>query len=165
MLREMHTWKSKVNTGRIGEREAEDFLLKRGLRTLERNWRYSHKEVDLIMAGEDAIHFVEVRSLTAPSLIKPYESLGFNKKRNLMVAASAYMALKHINKEISLDVVSVQFFDGEVFIEYFCHASPVSMHLVDSRLIHCCSVFNHKRIAPKTTFYLPQTTDPTCGSK
>ena len=122
MLREMHTWKSKVNTGRIGEREAEDFLLKRGLRTLERNWRYSHKEVDLIMAGEDAIHFVEVRSLTAPSLIKPYESLGFNKKRNLMVAASAYMALNHINKEISLVVVSVQFFDGEVFIEYFCNA-------------------------------------------
>lgn len=122
MLREMHSWKSKVSTGRRGEREAENFLLMRGLRTLERNWRYSHKEIDLIMESEDSIHFIEVRSLTAPSLIKPYESLGFNKKKNLMIAASAYMAFNQINKEISLDVVSVQFFNDEVYIEYFCNA-------------------------------------------
>lgn len=74
------------------------------------------------MESEDSIHFIEVRSLTAPSLIKPYESLGFNKKKNLMIAASAYMAFNQINKEISLDVVSVQFFNDEVYIEYFCNA-------------------------------------------
>ncbi|GAB1374532.1 hypothetical protein MASR1M46_14180 [Bacteroidales bacterium] len=42
-----------------------------------------------------------------------------------MIAASAYMAFNHINKEISLDVVSVQFFKDEVYIEYFCtHLLP-----------------------------------------
>lgn len=122
MLSEMREKETKIEIGKRGEREAENYLLKRGLKTLERNWHCSHKEVDLIMDGDDTIHFVEVRTLTAPSQIKPYESLGNTKKRNLMMAATSYIAIKRINKEISLDVVSVQIFENEVFIEYFCNA-------------------------------------------
>ena len=41
--------------GKIGENLALRYLERRGLRLLERNWRYGHLEVDLIM--EDDLYF------------------------------------------------------------------------------------------------------------
>jgi len=113
---------SKLEKGRRGEREAEMFLINRGLRTLECNWRCSHKEIDLIMEEGEIIHFVEVRTLTAPALIKPYETIGLGKQRNLIKAASSYLAKKRISKEVSFDIVSVLFDNGRAEIEYFQNA-------------------------------------------
>ena len=113
---------TRQETGKRGEREAEEFLNKRGLTTLERNWRCGHKEVDLIMDGVGAIHFVEVRALSAPSLLKPYETIGFNKQMNLIRAASSYVAKHRVKKEVSFDIISVQFYEDHTVIEYFQNA-------------------------------------------
>jgi len=40
-------------TGRRGEAEAERFLNRMGLRTLDKNWRAGHREIDLIMEWSD----------------------------------------------------------------------------------------------------------------
>lgn len=113
---------TKRETGRRGEREAEMFLNDKGLRTLECNWQCSHKEIDLIMDEDNVIHFVEVRTLTAPSLLKPYETVGIAKQRNLIRAASSYLAIKRVRKEVSFDIVSVLFNNGRAEIEYFPNA-------------------------------------------
>lgn len=122
LVRENGNMAYRQERGNRGEREAERFLTDMGLKIVERNWRYRHKEVDLIMEGRDTIHFVEVRSLSSPSLLKPYETIGPAKQRNLIYAASAYVSIKGIRKEVSLDIVSVLFENNNTIIEYFQNA-------------------------------------------
>jgi putative endonuclease len=74
------------------------------------------------MDEDNVIHFVEVRTLTAPSLLKPYETVGIAKQRNLIRAASSYLAKKRVRKEVSFDIVSVLFNNGRAEIEYFPNA-------------------------------------------
>ena len=48
--------------GILGERKAARFLGRNGLRILQRNWRCSVGEIDIIALDGDTIVFVEVRS-------------------------------------------------------------------------------------------------------
>jgi putative endonuclease len=48
--------------GREGERRAEQYLCERGYTVLERNFRSSRGEIDLIAEKDDRIIFVEVKN-------------------------------------------------------------------------------------------------------
>ena len=50
-----------IQRGRRGEEEAAGFLLGKGYSILERNWRYGHREIDIIAADRGMIVFVEVK--------------------------------------------------------------------------------------------------------
>lgn len=109
---------SEMSLGRKGEEVALQFLESRGLRLLERNWRWHHKEIDLIMEGGDAVHFVEVKSLRAPAARQPWEAVTPEKQRNVAMAAEHFIFERHIRKEARLDVVSVLFKDDSFEVEY-----------------------------------------------
>ncbi|PKP42617.1 MAG: endonuclease [Bacteroidetes bacterium HGW-Bacteroidetes-10] len=106
-------------TGRIGEREAERFLHKEGLKTLDKNWRAGHREIDLIMEGVDGIHFVEVRTLRVPNIHEPFESITRKKQMLLMSAARAYLASRRLYNEAIFDIVSVVLNGDKAEIQYF----------------------------------------------
>lgn len=50
--------------GQFGERLAEEFLIRRGYRVLDRNVKTSFKELDLIMTKNGVLVFVEVKTRT-----------------------------------------------------------------------------------------------------
>ena len=50
----------KIKIGNIGESLAADFLEEKGFEILERNYRYRHAEIDLIVRRNDWVLFVEV---------------------------------------------------------------------------------------------------------
>lgn len=52
---------SRTHTGRRGEQVAEARLIDLGFEILERNWRWQHREIDLIARREDTVVFVEVK--------------------------------------------------------------------------------------------------------
>ena len=112
--------------GRRGEDVALDFLLKRGMGLVARNWRSGHKELDLIVEDEMFLRIVEVKSLTYPNMIDPFEEVGWQKRRRIIAAAQHFAALKCIKKEIVFDVVSVVFNGSFYRVEYFPDAfAPV----------------------------------------
>lgn len=55
-----------IPTGKRGENAAKSYLLKSGLIFIESNWRYKHKEIDLIFKDKNNfIIFIEVKTRRA----------------------------------------------------------------------------------------------------
>lgn len=112
----------KSETGRRGEEIALAWLSARGLRLLDRNWRGGHKELDLVMESSDRVHVVEVKTMTPPLQIQPYEKVDARKQALLMAAASRYIVEKHVRKEVQFDVVSVVLGEDGPAVEYIPEA-------------------------------------------
>ena len=111
-------FKNRQTLGKKGEDVALEYLLQRGMKLLERNWRCGHKEIDLIMEDGGFIRFVEVRTREYPSNMEPFESVSVQKRNKVMAAARGYMAGKGIKmcrgKEVVFDIVSI-LFNGSLF--------------------------------------------------
>ena len=117
--------KNRQDLGKRGEDVALEYLLQRGMKLLERNWRSGHKELDLVMEEEEFIRIVEVRSRNYPAQIDPFESVGMAKRKKIMQAAKGFVAANRQRikgKEVVFDVISI-LFNGELFkVEYIREA-------------------------------------------
>ena len=98
---------SHLALGKLGEELAFQFLIQNNYEILERNWRFSRAEIDLIAKIDDALVFVEVKTRSSIQYSKPEESVG-QKKQNLMIdAAFVYMEEQGYDWEIRFDIVSI----------------------------------------------------------
>lgn len=116
--------RGRQRTGRRGEDEAAAFLEKEGFRILERNWRHSRLEVDIIALRGNELHIVEVKSRTVPAAAPPEVNVNRRKCRHLTDAANAYMhagsrAALPADLDIYFDIVSVVFDGPDFDIEYY----------------------------------------------
>lgn len=111
-----------LETGRRGEDVAAEWLERRGFRVLARNWRNRHKEVDLVVESERAVHIVEVKTLTPPLLAAPADRVDAAKRSRLIAAARRFIVENHIDREIQFDIVSVVFDGDETRVEYIPEA-------------------------------------------
>ncbi len=109
----------RISIGKRGEEAAKSALEEMGFEILERNWRFGHKEIDIIAASEDGIRFVEVRSRVEPVLLEPELTVGSVKKEKLVSAARAYMRMNRITCEAFFDIVAVTFSPQGVKVDYF----------------------------------------------
>ena len=110
----------KIKRGREGEQIALEYLLQRGFKLMERNWRHRHLEVDLIMEKGGMVHIVEVRSKSFPAIVDPLESVGRAKRNNLIKAANYYVLDRRIDSEVVFDIVSVLFLpNGDYNVEFY----------------------------------------------
>lgn len=94
-------------TGRTGEEMALEYLLQRGYKLLERNWRCRYKEVDLIMENSDGIHVVEVRTRKEPTAVEPEQTVDRRKQHNLEAAANSYLRSRKTTAPVHFDIVSI----------------------------------------------------------
>lgn len=109
--------KNRQDLGRKGEEVALEYLLQRGMKLLERNWRSGHRELDLIMEEGSFIRIIEVRTREYPSIIDPFESITLPKRRRIIAAARDFLAKRRDlsgGKEVVFDVVSI-LLNGELF--------------------------------------------------
>jgi putative endonuclease len=95
--------------GRWGEKQGEKFLKSKGLKTLARNFSCKTGEIDLIMVdGDGAIVFVEVRTKADESFGPPEETITQPKRAKLMRAARYFLAAHKIeDRPLRFDVVTV----------------------------------------------------------
>lgn len=113
----------RQQTGRAGEDRACSYLESVGHRILERNWRGGHLEIDIITLAGDGVHFVEVKTRTAPVQAAPEENVGPVKQRKITAAALRYLNTRGRDLgddvEAFFDVVSVVFDGDKATIDYF----------------------------------------------
>jgi len=83
-------------TGDLGEDAAARHLESKGLRVLERNWRFHQWELDLICRDGDTIVFVEVKTRKENSMAAPADALTRKKQARLVKAASHYLTKKDL---------------------------------------------------------------------
>ena len=99
--------------GETGERRAERYLKKSGMKLLQRNYKTPFGEADLIMKSADEIVFVEVKTRSSDAFGLPSEAVGKDKQRRYRNIASSF-SLK-LGEEVNarFDVVEV-YENGEI---------------------------------------------------
>jgi putative endonuclease len=78
--------------GRAAEDAAATFLVARGLRLRERNWRCRFGEIDLVCEDGPALVFVEVRQRASAAFGGAAGSITAAKQARLVAAARQYLA-------------------------------------------------------------------------
>jgi putative endonuclease len=105
----------KLLTGCKGEKLATEYLVKKGYKILENNWRSGHKEVDIIAMDNDVLVIVEVKTRKYGSGLSYADVLTLSKQNNLIDAAETYSEEKSIEAEIRFDLVFISL-QGDSFI-------------------------------------------------
>ena len=109
--------------GEAGEQMACDFLQTQGHQILDRNWHAGHLELDIVSESSDGIHFVEVKTRTAPVTSTILDQVNHVKQKRISAAATQYLHKKQLDgKEVFFDIVSVMFDGPETVVRYFPHA-------------------------------------------
>ncbi|WP_460894656.1 YraN family protein [Rufibacter soli] len=93
--------------GQQGEKAAEDHFLSLGYVVLERNYRHKRAEVDLIVAKDQVLVLVEVKTRSSYRYGFPEEAVSARKEELLHLAANHYLETKQWPHEIRFDVVSI----------------------------------------------------------
>ena len=116
----------RQDIGRKGEEIACSLLEARGHRIIERNWRYSHLEIDIISINADGIHFVEVKTRRLSIQAPPQENVNHIKQARIAKAALKFLktgkGLPFGNLECMFDVVAVTFDGDKPRTEWFPQA-------------------------------------------
>lgn len=109
--------------GKEGEKVAERYLRKKGYRLLERNYRCSAGEVDLIVLDGRVVVFVEVKARTDHRFGTPLEAVEFRKQGKMIQAAQFFLSQKRLHeREARFDVVGISWADGAPAIEHIVNA-------------------------------------------
>lgn len=93
--------------GKWGEHKAEEFLRTRGYRIVEHNWRYGHRDIDIVAAKDDVLVIVEVKTRRNNLFTEPEDAVDWQKIRSLSVAANAFVKRYRIDMEVRFDVITV----------------------------------------------------------
>jgi len=96
----------KYKIGQKGEGIAAKFLINKGYVILNSNWRYQHKEIDLIAKKDNFLIIIEVKTRSS-NYIKPRESVNKKKQENLIIATAAYVEQNQIELEIRFDIIEI----------------------------------------------------------
>ena len=103
--------KDKMNKRKIGsawEGAAVCWLIRAGVRILERNYRCSQGEIDIIGYHRDCLVFFEVKYRKNQIFGQPEEAVGIQKQEKISSCALFYL-LKHggVEQAIRFDVVAI----------------------------------------------------------
>jgi len=81
---------AKYDLGARGENLATDHLTSAGLEILDRNWRCSQGELDIVARERDELVFVEVKTRSSVLFGHPFESITATKLSRLRRLAAAW---------------------------------------------------------------------------
>jgi len=106
--------------GKQGEQLAADYLEAAGLRILDRNWRCSEGEIDIVAADGRALVICEVKTRSAATHGTPLEAVSRVKQRRLRRLAVRWVVVHSVMfDEVRIDVVGVlRVAPGEFAIEH-----------------------------------------------
>lgn len=93
--------------GKKGEDLAEEYLSSLGYSILERNWRYSRAEVDIIAKEENVLVFIEVKTRSSEAFGQPEEFISDYQQGLIFSAAQRYMEKVNHDWEIRFDSISI----------------------------------------------------------
>lgn len=98
-----------VDTGKLAEQAAAEFLTSSGCEILARNFRCTYGEIDIIARRESELHFIEVKNTKGAG--KESLSVTVNKKKQKRISESAQYFLElhreYNNYHTQFDVVAV----------------------------------------------------------
>jgi putative endonuclease len=118
--------KYKQRLGKSGEDLAVSFLKNNGFEILNRNYRYGHKEIDIIGKDKNTIVFVEVKTGRSKNFGAPQEWVTLRKQKSMIEVALDFIQKNDLrNFDFRFDVVAINFERGNKKIEHIKNAFMV----------------------------------------
>ncbi len=99
--------------GKEGEELATAYLIALQFEILQRNWRFSHFEIDIVAVKKEVLHFIEVKARQSNHYGFPEESITMKKINNMLNAGEAYQLVYPQYKWVQYDVLSIMIQNGE----------------------------------------------------
>ncbi len=96
--------------GQFGENAAEEFIKRKGYSILERNYRCSLGEIDIIAMRDDEVVFLEVKTRSGMVFGDPADAVTPMKLRHMKRVASFYLTSRGSrfrNVAVRFDVIEV----------------------------------------------------------
>ncbi|MFG6476489.1 YraN family protein [Microbacterium sp. P06] len=101
---------AKDDLGRAGEQRAADHLIAGGYRIIDRNWRCSQGEVDIVAIRDDVLAVVEVKTRRSLAYGHPLEAIDDRKAARLWRLSAAWIAAhpdEARGRRLRLDAIAV----------------------------------------------------------
>ena len=94
--------------GDQAEKDAVELLKKNGYKILQKNYRVSFGEVDIIAKDQKTIVFIEVKMRSNDGFGLPQEFVDKQKRKKIIAAAISYIKVNNIkNTDFRFDVVAL----------------------------------------------------------
>ena len=94
-----------LEIGKEGEETAARYLEEKKYTILERNWRYRHREIDIIASLDNMIIIVEVKVRKFIGGERLEEHINRKKQRYLISAANTYMLKRKLDQGVRFDII------------------------------------------------------------
>lgn len=106
------------------EKQAADYLEKKGYEIIERNWTFLKAEIDIIARDpeKDELVIVEVKARKKEPLVLPELAVNKKKRRLLITAADEYIVSNEIDLDCRFDIISIEKSKDEWFIDHIENA-------------------------------------------
>ncbi len=93
--------------GITGENLAIDYLLKKGYKIIEKNYRFQKAEVDIIAQKETTLVCVEVKTRSSDYFGDPQDFIDAKKIKLLVKATNHYVVSKNLDVEVRFDIIAI----------------------------------------------------------
>ncbi len=98
----------RLDFGKKGEQAAVRFLKKQGYRIVEKNYRHTAGEIDIVAEHDRKLVFVEVKTRRDTEFGRPEEAVTPHKRRKIAQVARGFLQQNKIeNRDCRFDVVSI----------------------------------------------------------
>ena len=105
--------------GRRSEDLACAFLRAHGWQILDRNYRFGHKEIDIIARRAGTVAFVEVKARAGEGWGHALESITWSKRREIAHVARAWIGLNpRAGDEFRFDAIAITWRGSSHFLEH-----------------------------------------------
>jgi putative endonuclease len=105
-------------TGKEGEKEAQEFLEKKGYKIVAKNWRFERAEIDILAQIQETLVVVEVKTRTSLDFGLPQDFVKPAQIKNLCKAVDAYIQMNNLDLEIRFDIIAIYKTGNKMEIEH-----------------------------------------------
>jgi len=105
--------------GKTGEQLAVNYLIGKGYKIVERNWRFQKAEIDIIARKAETLISVEVKTRSTKNFGNPQDFVNPKKIKLMVLAMNEYILNKDLDIELRFDIIAITKDKSSFDIEHF----------------------------------------------
>ena len=105
--------------GKKGEQLAVNYLINKGYKIVERNWRFQKAEIDIIATKDKTLISVEVKTRSTNDFGSPQDFVNKKKIKLMVSAMNEYILNKDLDTELRFDIIAITKDKSSFDIEHF----------------------------------------------
>ena len=105
--------------GNKGEQLAVNYLINKGYKIVERNWRFQKAEIDIIATKDKTLISVEVKTRSTNDFGSPQDFVNKKKIKLMVSAMNEYILNKDLDIELRFDIVAITKDKSSFDIQHF----------------------------------------------